>query len=67
MTPIKVDAYARGEVVGIGLDWYLKQRYNAGFKTGFEEGRRLGREAVLRESEEWLRSQGNDKARRNKQ
>ena len=38
-----------GEVVGIGLEWYRKQRYNAGYKAGIEagieEGRRLEREA----------------------
>ena len=37
-----------GEVVGIGLEWYRKQRYNAGYKAGLEEGRRLEREAQQR-------------------
>lgn len=31
--------------MGIGLEWYKKQRYEAGYKAGIEEGRRLEREA----------------------
>ena len=34
--------------MGIGLEWYKKQRYNAGFKAGIEEGRRMEREAQQR-------------------
>ena len=30
--------------MGIGLEWYLKQRYNAGYKAGYKEGVRLGME-----------------------
>ena len=53
--------------MGIGLEWYLKQRYNAGFRAGYKEGRRMGREAALRESEEQRKSQGDYKPRSNKQ
>ncbi len=31
-----------GEVVGIGLEWYKKQRYNAGYEAGEEVGRAAG-------------------------
>ena len=42
-------------IMGIALDLYRKHRYEAGFKAGIEEGRRLEREAQHK-------SQANDKS-----
>ena len=52
--------------MGIGLEWYLKQRYNAGFKAGYEEGVRLGMEEGRRVGLEEGRRFGHG-ALRNKQ
>ena len=52
-----------GEVVGIGLEWYKKQRYNAGYEAGEEVGRAAGIEVGRRmEREAQRKRQANDNA-----
>ena len=53
-----------GEVVGIGLEWYKKQRYNAGFKAGEEIGRAAGEEIGRAAGEEVGRAAGIEEGRR---
>ena len=53
-----------GEVVGIGLEWYKKQRYNAGFKAGEEIGKAAGEEIGRVAGEEIGRAAGIEEGRR---